>query len=83
VVACVSTATLLRVLLQPVLGAQAVFLLAVLAVALSAHLAGFLAGLATTVLAVPIAALLFMPAPGPTARRPGCRSSCPCSWASS
>jgi len=66
VVACVSTATLLRVLLQPVLGAQAVFLLAVLAVALSAHLAGFLAGLATTVLAVPIAALLFMPAPGPT-----------------
>ena len=43
VVACVSTATLLRLLLQPVLGAPAVFLLALLAVAVSAHLAGLTA----------------------------------------
>jgi len=65
VVACVSTATLLRLLLQPLLGAQAVFLIAVLAVALSAHLAGLTAGLATAVLAVPLAAALFLQTPAP------------------
>jgi signal transduction histidine kinase len=69
VVACVSTATLLRLVLQPVFGERAVFLFAVLAVAVSAHLAGLWAGVATTILAVPIAAVLFLgssgaPAPG-------------------
>ena len=68
VVACVSTATLLRLLLQPVLGQRAVFLIAVLAVAISAHLAGLTAGIVTTALAIPIAAVLFLetPAPGGT-----------------
>jgi len=65
VVACVSTATLLRLLLQPVLGPRAVFLLAILAVALSAHLAGLTAGLGTALLAIPLAAALFMERPGP------------------
>jgi signal transduction histidine kinase/CheY-like chemotaxis protein len=72
VVASVSTATLLRLVLHPALGERAVFLLAVLAVAFSAHLAGLWAGLATMVLAVPVAALLFLGASGPAAlRTPG------------
>jgi signal transduction histidine kinase len=61
VVASVSTATLLRLLLNPVLGERAVFLLAVLAVALSAHLGGLSAGIATIVLAIPIAAVVSGP----------------------
>ena len=65
VVACVSTATLLRLLLHSLLDQRAVFLVAVLAVAVSAHLAGLWAGLATTFLAVPLAAALFMESPGP------------------
>jgi signal transduction histidine kinase/CheY-like chemotaxis protein len=65
VVACVSTATLLRLLLHPVLGQVGLFLIAVLGVAVSAHLAGLTAGIVTTVLAVPIAAALFLETPGP------------------
>ena len=64
VVASVSTATLLRLLLNPMLGERAVFLLAVLAVAISAHLAGLSAGIATIVLAIPIAAIVSGPAAG-------------------
>ena len=59
VVACVSTATLLRLVLEPLLGERAVFLLAILSVAVSAHLAGLWAGVTTMVLAVPLAAFLF------------------------
>src|SRR5688572_23025762 len=58
VLASVSTATLLRLLVNPILGERAVFLLAVLAVALSAHVAGLSAGLATAALAIPIAAIV-------------------------
>ncbi len=64
VVASVSTATLLRLLLNPLLGERAVFLLAVLAVAISAHLAGLSAGMATIALAIPIAAIVSGPAAG-------------------
>ncbi len=46
------------------LGERAVFLLAVLAVALSAHIAGLWAGVATMVLAIPIAAILFLDGTG-------------------
>ena len=63
VVASVSTATLLRLLLNPILGERAVFLLAVLAVALSAHLAGLSAGVATIVVAIPVAAVVSGPGP--------------------
>jgi signal transduction histidine kinase len=63
VVASVSTATLLRMVLNPVLGERAVFLLAVLAVAISAHIGGLWAGLATIVLAIPIAAIVSGPGP--------------------
>ena len=61
VLAAVSTATLLRLLLNPLLGERAVFLLAVLAVAISAHVAGLSAGLATAALAIPTAALVSGP----------------------
>src|SRR5438046_6465394 len=60
VVACVSTATLLRLAVHPLLGERAVFLLAIVAVAVSAHLAGWWAGLATMALAIPIDAFLFL-----------------------
>jgi signal transduction histidine kinase len=58
VLASVSTATLLRLLVNPILGERAVFLLAVLAVAISAHVAGLSAGLATAALAIPMAAIV-------------------------
>jgi signal transduction histidine kinase len=64
VVASVSTATLLRLLLSPLLGERAVFLLAVLAVAISAHVAGLRAGVVTIVLAIPIAAVVSGPGLG-------------------
>jgi signal transduction histidine kinase len=64
VVASVSTATLLRLLLNPLLGERAVFLLAVLAVAISAHVAGLLAGIVTIVLAIPIAVIVSGPGVG-------------------
>jgi len=64
VVAGVSTATLLRLMLHPMLGERGVFLLAVLAVAVSAHMAGLWAGVATMVLAIPIAAILFLDGTG-------------------
>jgi K+-sensing histidine kinase KdpD len=67
VVVSVSAATLLRLMLQPVLGQRAVFLLAVLAVAVSAHLAGMWAGVATMFLAIPIAAVLFLDRAGAAA----------------
>jgi len=67
VLAGVSMATLLRLILHPALGERAVFLLAVLSVAVSAHLAGFWAGAATMVLAIPIAAALFMRGSGAAA----------------
>lgn len=63
VLACVSTATLLRLALHPVLGERGVFLLAVLSVAVSAHLAGLWVGVATMALAIPLAAALFLGAP--------------------
>jgi signal transduction histidine kinase/CheY-like chemotaxis protein len=67
VVACVSTAALLRLVLHPALGERGIFLLAVLAVAVSAHLAGLWAGVATMVLAVPMAAVLFLGGSGAAA----------------
>jgi len=67
VFACVSTATLLRLVLHPILGERAAFLLAILAVAVAAHLAGSWAGAATLLAALPIAALLFLAAPGSAA----------------
>jgi signal transduction histidine kinase len=63
VAASVSTATLLRLLLHPVLGLRGVFILAILAVAISAHLAGRWAGITTLVLSMPIAAVLFLGGP--------------------
>jgi signal transduction histidine kinase len=70
VVASVSTATLLRLALNPVLGERAVFLLAVLAVALSAHFAGLWAGIATIALAIPIAAIVSWPGPSASVATP-------------
>jgi signal transduction histidine kinase/CheY-like chemotaxis protein len=67
VVVSVSAATLLRLMLQPVLGERAVFPLAILAVAVSAHLAGMWAGVATMFLAIPIAVVLFLDRAGPAA----------------
>lgn len=64
VLASVSTATLVRLFAHPALGDRGVFMLAVLATATSAHLAGLWAGIATTALAVPIAAVLFFGGPG-------------------
>lgn len=65
--ASVSLATLLRLFAHPVLGERGVFILAVLATAVSAHVAGLSAGIATAALTIPIAAVLFLGGPVPTA----------------
>jgi signal transduction histidine kinase/CheY-like chemotaxis protein len=60
-----TVATLARLAVHPVLGERGAFLLAVLATATSAHLAGTWAGIATSALAIPLAAILFLGGPGP------------------
>jgi signal transduction histidine kinase/ActR/RegA family two-component response regulator len=63
VLASVAVAAASRIALDPILHERAVFLLFVIAVALSAHLAGFWAGLATAVLSVAAAVALQLFAP--------------------
>jgi hypothetical protein len=57
-------ATVTRLLLHPILSERAAFLFAVIAVAVSAHFAGFWSGIATMALTIPLAAVLFLPWPG-------------------
>ncbi len=54
-------ATASRLLLHPILGERAAFLFAVIAVAVSAHFAGFWSGIATMGVTIPLAAVLFVP----------------------
>jgi signal transduction histidine kinase/ActR/RegA family two-component response regulator len=67
VLASVCVATLLRMALQPILAERAVFLLAILAVAVSSHLAGLWAGIVSMLLAIPLAAHIFLGASGTAA----------------
>jgi signal transduction histidine kinase/CheY-like chemotaxis protein len=64
VLASASTATLLRLLAHPILHGYGVFLPSALAAAISAHLAGLAAGLATSAVTIPLAAILFLGGPG-------------------
>jgi len=59
VIGGVAIATLLRLALDPILHDRGLFLLAAMAVAFTAHLCGFWAGIATTALSIPATAFLF------------------------